>query len=515
MSRKGLHISRALQVIRENLGLKIGLLTGVAICLVTLLLEGIFGAVPLPLVNKLSLMQILLILGVLIALVSLLVISIATHVLVQRPLGRLMSAIHQAEAGDLKSRATVDTTDEIGQVATQFNEMLEKINGLEANRIKAEHQLTVAQEELRYKSLLEEKAAIITSTNRRLEESLKELSILYTISQCLTSSIDTDELCNKLCDVILENMELDDFAILLLNEESRQFEVKAARGFRRGDAIREVSFKVGEGVTGHAAKIREPIYIPDTNSDQEYMNYKGVQGENGSFLSVPILAKDQVLGLINFSRRDLDAFSQQEIRMLTIVAGQVAIALENARLYAKTKELSLIDELTQVYNRRHFQKILDNEIKRAERFQRPLSLIMIDVDHFKKFNDSFGHLEGDKLLVELAAIMRSNLRDIDTVARYGGEEFAIILPNTSLDDGEKVAWKLNQLAAKINTDAKKAEGSLVTISLGVSTFPTDALCEEDLVNHADVALYRAKARGRNRVVTFPDQSGRAPLRVVE
>src|SRR5262249_20204166 len=151
------------------------------------------------------------------------------------------------------------------------------------------------------------------------------------------------------------------------------------------------------------------------------------------------------LGAINFSRAEVDGFSTRDIRLLTTVAGQVAIALENARLYAKTKELTLIDELTRVYNRRHFQKILEMEFKRAKRFRRPLSLLMIDVDHFKEFNDTFGHLEGDHVLTDLAAVLADNLREVDTVARYGGEEFSVILPNTGLEDASGVAVKLKIL----------------------------------------------------------------------
>ncbi|MDX1386723.1 MAG: diguanylate cyclase, partial [bacterium] len=488
---------------------------GSAILMVVLLLVGLFGSMKIPIISKLSFLQMLLIMGILFAAFSMLVISIATTLMIQRPLGRLMRAIHRAESGDLRTRAKVESPDEIGQVATQFNEMLRKINGLEQTRLHAEHQLTAAREELRYKSLLEEKAAIITSTNRRLEQSLKELSVLYNISQSLTSSIDPEELCNKLSQVISKNLEIDDFAILLVNDENKLLEVKAACGFRKNSKIRELDFEWGEGITGQVAKSRKPVYIPDTSHDEEYLHYKGIKPENGSFYSVPIMTKENILGVINFSRRDIDAFSAQEMRMLAVIAGQVSIALENARLYAKTKELSLIDELTQVFNRRHFHKILENEIKRAKRFRRPLSLLMLDVDHFKKFNDSFGHLEGDKLLVDLANVLKGNLREIDTVARYGGEEFAIILPNTDLGDGEKVGLKVNRIIREMSQARHKTKTRKVTVSVGVSSFPSDAESMDDLINHADIALYKGKARGRDQVVAFLEKKGRTSLRVVE
>lgn len=499
-SSRKLH--RARHLIRENLGFKIGLLSGSAILLVVLLLVLIFGSIHIPLISKLSLIQILLVLGLFMAAISLLVISVATNVMIQRPLARLMKAIHRAERGNLKTRARVQSRDEIGQLATQFNEMLAKIEGLEKTKLKAEHELTTAQEELRYKGLLEEKAAVITSTNRRLEESLRELSILFNISQTMTCSIDPEELCNKLSEVVKKNMEVDDFAILLLNEATQKLEVKAAIGFRRKEEVRSLCFDLGEGISGQVAKSQEAVYIADTQKDSEYLHYKGAKAEQGAFLSIPIVAKQKTLGVINFSRHQVDGFTSQEVHMLKAIAGQLAIALENASLYAKTKELSLIDELTQVYNRRHFQVILDMEFKRAQRFHRSLSLLMIDVDHFKRFNDTFGHVEGDRLLIKMAGGLKENLREVDTVARYGGEEFAVILPNTNLEEASQVGEKLRSLIENLSIDWMPFRRRRLTISVGVASFPEQMESVEALVDDADIALYQAKAGGRNRVETY-------------
>ncbi|MCE9624425.1 MAG: HAMP domain-containing protein, partial [Deltaproteobacteria bacterium] len=211
--------------LKENLGLKIGVLTGAAIFLMLLLLLGIVAAIQVPLISKFTMIQVLLVLAVVIATFSILVIAISTNLFIHRPLSRLMTAIRQAEAGDLKTSARVDSEDEIGQVASQFNEMLSKINELESTKIDTERKLTVAQEQLKYNAMLEEKAKIITTTNRKLEESLNELSVLYNISQALTGSIVPEELCNLLGDVIVRNVGVEDFAILLLDEESQTIEV--------------------------------------------------------------------------------------------------------------------------------------------------------------------------------------------------------------------------------------------------------------------------------------------------
>ncbi|KAB2843286.1 diguanylate cyclase [bacterium] len=499
--------------LKENLGLKIGLSTGVAIFVLVLLLLGFVAAIQGDLISKFTMIQVLLVLAIVIATFSILVIAISTNLFIHRPLSRLMAAIRQAESGDLKTRARVETEDEIGQVASQFNDMLAKINELEGVKIDSERKLAAMQEELKFKAMLEEKAKIITSTNRKLEESLNELSVLYNISQALTGSIDPEELCNLLGDVIVRNVGVQDFAILLLDEETQKIEVKAARGFKQNDHVRELKFDLGEGISGKVAKTKQPIYIPDTSKDTLYLHYKGAKPEDGSFLCLPIVAKGLSLGAINFSRKAVDGFSANEIRLLTTVTGQIGIALENARLYAKTKEMTLIDELTQVYNRRHFQKILEMEFKRAKRFQRPLTLLMIDVDHFKEFNDTFGHLEGDRVLADLAEVLAANLREVDTVARYGGEEFSVILPNTPVDDALHVAHKIRELVAKMHEKHGRPAAQQVTVSIGIAAFDAETAGLEDLINHADIALYRAKSQGRNRVVLHDEEQ--ATLRVVE
>ncbi|HKX12264.1 MAG TPA: diguanylate cyclase [bacterium] len=500
--------------LKENLGLKIGVVTAASIFVVVMLLLGILAMVQVPLISKFTMLQVLFALAVVIAAFSILMIAISTNLFLHRPLSRLMAAIRQAESGDLKVKARVDTEDEIGQVASQFNAMLGKIHDLEGLKLETERKITSMQEELKFKAMLEEKAEIISSTNLKLEASLNELSMLYNISQALTGSIDPEELCNLLCDVIVRNVGIQDFAILLLDEETQKMEVKAARGFKRNDYVRELTFELGEGISGKVAKTRQPIYIPDTSKDSGYMHYKGAKTEDGSFLSLPIVAKGLILGAINFSRQEVNAFSEGEIRLLTTVAGQVAIALENARLYAKTKEMTLIDDLTKVYNRRHFQKILEMEVKRAKRFRRPLSLLMIDVDYFKRFNDTFGHLEGDHVLAELAASLADNLREVDTVARYGGEEFSVVLPNTAVEEARIVAFKLKDIVEKLHIRQGRPLNQQVTVSIGAAELDFDKDTPDEILNHADMALYGAKSQGRNCVVLHRKETALG-LRAVE
>jgi len=216
-----------------------------------------------------------------------------------------------------------------------------------------------------------------------------------------------------------------------------------------------------------------------------------------------LIFKNEILGVINFGRPGMNSFSFSDVKMLTLVAGHVALSIANAKLYTKTRELSVKDELTQVYNRRHFQQMLQMEWKRAVRFLRDLSLIMIDVDHFKAYNDTFGHLTGDTVLKQIGQILQRNLREVDTVARFGGEEFVLLLPDTDKHGAIAVAEKVRRLVEQHRFTTEDRESTRpITISAGIASYPDDVGEMDDLIDHADIALYRAKEGGRNQVICY-------------
>jgi diguanylate cyclase (GGDEF)-like protein len=216
-----------------------------------------------------------------------------------------------------------------------------------------------------------------------------------------------------------------------------------------------------------------------------------------------MVLKDQLLGVLNFQRPDTDAFTIEEIELLSAVADQAAMAVKNARLHEETVELSLTDPLTGVPNRRSLFARLEMEIARANRFGNQVSVVMIDIDHFKHLNDVAGHRAGDEILRRVAGVMRGMVRRVDILARYGGEEFMLVLPQVNKVEAIEVAEKLRRAVEDTPLPHSETQPlGRITISLGVANLPGDAMVLETLVDCADAALYASKRAGRNTVVGY-------------
>lgn len=432
------------------------------------------------------------------------VATISTHLFLDEPLTKLAKVMSQAENGDFLIRAPEMSDDELGALSKNFNHMLSHITNLTATKIQAEQDLLYVQRELKLKGQLAEQSKQIRESNRALEALVKDLSLVYEIGQGVNSTIELEELYRVITDVLQQRLKLDKFAILLKDDSGEILQVKTAYGFEENDHILDMVFRVGEGVTGEAVSNGEAIYIRDTTKEERFLHYKGEQIIEGSFLSIPLIFKKNVLGVINFHRPKIDSFSSEELRLLQLVANQVALAIENAKLYTKARDLSVKDELTGLYNRRHFQTVLQIEWKRAVRFHRSLSLLMIDVDFFKKYNDTFGHLQGDKVLKEMSNVLKRNVREIDTVARFGGEEFIVLLPDTDKKGAVAVGEKLRKIVETHRfIDVSSQAVAPISISVGIASYPDDVRELDDLIDHADIALYDAKDSGRNRVICYP------------
>ena len=222
------------------------------------------------------------------------------------------------------------------------------------------------------------------------------------------------------------------------------------------------------------------------------------------FVTVPLKTKDRVLGAVLvdnvFNKKPI---TKSDVRMLTMFANHAALAIENSRLYEETVYLSNTDWLTKLWNYGKFQYLLSSELERSKMHQTNISLVMVDVDNFKNYNDTLGHMKGDEALKEISKALQSKSRKVDSVARYGGEEFAIIMPDTSKESARLFAERLRNEVERIFADDKAIGPSKrVTISSGIASYPEDADSKDELISRADLALYEAKNAGKNRTCVY-------------
>jgi len=222
-----------------------------------------------------------------------------------------------------------------------------------------------------------------------------------------------------------------------------------------------------------------------------------------SQLAVPMIFQGKTTGILNAESPKINAFGEREEHVFAILANSAAMALENVFLHQKMEQLTISDELTDIFNYRHFKTRLEDEKKRSVRYGQPLSLIMIDIDWFKRFNDTYGHETGNRLLKRIVRVISGCIRDVDILARYGGEEFMVILPQTGQAEAYKIGERIRKgiAEARFEVGANGEELARVTVSVGISTYPENGRPEDELVESVDQALYRAKGAGKNLVCT--------------
>jgi diguanylate cyclase (GGDEF)-like protein len=226
---------------------------------------------------------------------------------------------------------------------------------------------------------------------------------------------------------------------------------------------------------------------------------------------VPLQRGGHVSGLIAlFDPVLAGRFVKRDADELQTLARQAAIAVENVQLHAEAKRASITDPLTGQWNVRYLSMTLNQEVERASRFERPLAVLMLDLDHFKRVNDTYGHAKGDEVLRELARRVRSQIREVDTFARYGGEEFVLVLPETDLDGARRLAERIVTAVRRTPFGADGDQPIDVTVSMGAAVFPSHGSTATYLLRAADQALYDAKRGGRDRVVVAQEGSLSSP-----
>jgi diguanylate cyclase (GGDEF)-like protein len=252
------------------------------------------------------------------------------------------------------------------------------------------------------------------------------------------------------------------------------------------------------GIVSDVFLTKVPVFIPSVTKEVRYRISYFSEDEK-SIIFLPLVCFSKVYGVLKVYSQKENYFDMDDFRILEIIATTAAISIENISLFKTTQELALKDPLTGIYTRRAFEDKMDEEILVSARTKKPFSLAIIDIDHFKKINDTYGHQVGDEILKYMANMIKSSMREFDFIARYGGEEFALIMPQT---DKKTALQVLRELTNLIKNYPPVVDENIIkiTVSIGVSEFPLEALSKSQIIRVADERLYKAKNEGRDRII---------------
>lgn len=357
-------------------------------------------------------------------------------------------------------------------------------------------QLASAKDEIKNQyETLKETNFKLEDTNKRLTSSIAEFYTLQQVSEAIGSILDINELLNFVNDVIIGVMGVNFSSILLFDQKKNRLKVQFTNITNKEELAilaDNVNCELLLDILQNEKPLIENMVDPD--------KYDFIQTRQiGSFMCVPLSLKSRKFGLTLIEHRNNNTFNTENLRLLTTLGKQVSMAIENAELYANLQEMATVDGLTGVYNRVYFHEKFEAEFKMAEEKGYNLSLVILDIDFFKIFNDTYGHLFGDVVLKEVAQTVKNNLRGTDTIARFGGEEFVLILPRTSIQQAhEKVEFLRTKIAGNVIKD--NLISASVTASFGIACYPETSSNQVGLIRDADNALYKAKENGRNCIM---------------
>jgi diguanylate cyclase (GGDEF)-like protein len=321
----------------------------------------------------------------------------------------------------------------------------------------------------------------------------EELSLISELAAIMTSSLDIREIYDRFVKELRKVIDVDWSAISLvegdeLNLLALTSEIGSA--WQTGDKL-PLKGTATEWVITHKTALAVPNLTEESRFwTSKYHLKQGVR----TIVYFPLLVEDKAIGSLSIASRHPNAYNQSQIQLLSQLASRIAMPIENSRLYAEAEQRARIDPLTGLWNRHHLEEQIQIEIGRHSRYGGTFSLAILDLDFFKAFNDSFGHLAGDELLKQLGSVMRSAVRAADGAFRYGGDEFAILLPQTNLKDAYEVAERVR---SRVASDIRIGD-TPVTASLGLASWPADGIRINEIIASADMALYYAKQQGGNQ-----------------
>lgn len=355
-----------------------------------------------------------------------------------------------------------------------------------------------------------------------------QAKLIYNVGQRVISKLELADLLAEIVNAIHEAFNYYGVMLLLIGENKNLLTLQSIVGAYTDVFSDDLSLEIGEGMIGLAAKTGKTQICSDSNKDPNW-----VQKANEltrSELSIPIMSGNKLIGVLDIQSDELNAFNQGDVVAMETLCTQISIGIENANLFKKAQfeieerkiiakklkklntklnkandklnQLASIDGLTNIANHRSFQDFYDYEWKRALRHQDPISIVMIDIDFFKRYNDCYGHQEGDECLKQIAKVIKNCARrSSDLSARYGGEEFIIVLPDADIEEAGIIAERCRNSVINLRLEHKNSKtAKYITISSGcASVIPEKGSEQSLLIKAADRALYNSKENGRNRV----------------
>lgn len=337
------------------------------------------------------------------------------------------------------------------------------------------------------------------ATKNELDRKVFNLMTLQQSGKVLSSTLNLEELLSISIDMFLETVWSNKGVLYLHGEDNFQLEVKAMKGITNDEVI-ELEKDPGESwAMTTLLKEKRPILAQEARGKFFMQNPSTIDQKLAFAVYLPLIKEGEIYGVVKIGAKiNGEPFSENDLEFFSTLSSQAVIAFENARLYS----LAITDSITKLYIHRYFQLRLEEEVRRSQRYNSTVALLMIDIDHFKDFNDTYGHQQGDVMLKEVSQILKRNIRSTDIAARYGGEEFVIILPETTQGDAKVVAERIRRDVANhpFPSIAAPQDPLHCTVSVGVAGYPLNANDKDELIQKADSSMYLAKGSGRNKVV---------------
>ena len=407
---------------------------------------------------------------------------------------------NRIRVGAAHQRVGLDPKWYLGAYSKYLALLLPKVWHLQGGKIDKHLQTTLALLKITFLDMGIAIDTYIRADREAIRAKTEQFDALNQVAITISSSLGLQEVTERILHSGIALTSSIAACIAFYNENSGRFEEWHTQGLS-DHFVKNMTFRPG-GMAEEAFSSGSCIVSNDRAETlhklSALVHREGILG----FACLPLISQSHRMGVLYLYLNDRDTFSEEELGLLTTFSHLAAGAIENARLHAKTLGMATTDTLTGLFNRRLFDERLSFEMQRSQRYKLEFSLLMLDIDHFKKINDTYGHLSGDAVLGQFADLLREHSREVDTVARFGGEEFMIIAPESDGNNAKLVGERIRKAIAGTAFILPDGREIAITVSIGIACYPACADDEQTMIDRADKALYLAKQEGRNRVYLY-------------